>query len=124
MTLHWAARLILFQMIIAVPCLAQNKTLSAREAKDHVGQKATVCGEVASAHYAERTKGQPTFINLDEPYPHQIFTALIWGSDRSKFGTPETALLGKKICVTGTIMTYRGEPEVVVSEPSQIEIQK
>ena len=42
---------------------------------------------VASAHYAERSKGQPTFINLDKPYPNAPFTVLIWGSDRGKFGT-------------------------------------
>jgi hypothetical protein len=30
--------------------------------------------------------------NLDEPYPRETFTILIWGSDREKFGAPVFAL--------------------------------
>jgi hypothetical protein len=44
--------------------------MSATEAKDYVGEVATVRGEVASTHYAPSTKGQPTFLNLDNPYPN------------------------------------------------------
>ena len=50
-----------------------------------LGQKATVCGIVASATFLSRSKGQPTFLNLDQPYPRQIFTAVIWGKDREYF---------------------------------------
>src|SRR5215470_13631698 len=71
--------------------LAQSSHLTSAEAKNHIGERATVCGKVASTHYAARTKGSPTFINLDEPYPNQIFTILIWGSDRPKFGEPESS---------------------------------
>jgi hypothetical protein len=67
---------------------AQKEKLTAAEAKNHVGEKATVCGTVASTHCAEKSKGQPTFLNLDEPYPKQIFTIVIWGKDRPKFGEP------------------------------------
>jgi hypothetical protein len=103
---------------------AQARRLTSAEAKNHVGERATVCGNVVSAHYAARTKGNPTFLNLDEPYPRQIFTILIWGSDRPKFGDPENKYANKKVCVTGTIKDYRGVAEVVAEQPSQIEIQK
>ena len=102
--------------------LAQT-SISAAEAKNHVGEKATVCGEVAGTHYAATSRGNPTFINLDKPYPNQIFTVLIWGSDRPKFGDPEQAYRGKRICVTGKISDYKGVPEVVAYEPSQIRVQ-
>jgi micrococcal nuclease len=110
-------------LCFAVPSLAQ-KRLTASDAAVHVGETATVCGSVASTHYSTRTKGQPTFLNLDEPYPKQIFTILIWGDDRSKFGTPEIQYANKKVCVTGLIKMYRGVPEVVVDRVSQIEVQK
>jgi DNA/RNA endonuclease YhcR with UshA esterase domain len=97
--------------------------ITASEAKNHVGKNATVCGEVVSAHYAEQSRGNPTFINLDKPYPRQIFTVVIWGSDRPKFGDPESAYSGKHICVTGRITLYRGSPETVASEPAQIKLQ-
>ena len=102
--------------------LAQN-SISAAEAKNHVGEKTTVCGEVASTHYAARSRGNPTFINLDKPYPNQIFTVLIWGSDRPKFGDPEEAYRSKHICVTGKITDYKGVPEIIAYEPSQIKLQ-
>ena len=99
--------------------LAQT-SVSAAEAKNHIGERATVCGEVASVHYAARSRGNPTFINLDKPYPNQIFTVLIWGSDRPKFGDPEEAYRSKHICVTGKISDYKGVPEIVAREPEQI----
>ena len=105
------------------PQPSSAQTISAGEAKNHIGETATVCGKVVSAKYAVRTRGQPTFLNLDEPYPRQIFTVLIWGSDRAKFGEPEVTYRGKSVCVTGQIKEYRGVPEVVASEPAQIKVQ-
>jgi hypothetical protein len=63
-------------------------------------------------------------LNLDEPYPRQIFTILIWGSDRLNFREPENQYSNKKVCVTGVIKDYSGTPEIVASDPHQIEIQK
>jgi DNA/RNA endonuclease YhcR with UshA esterase domain len=101
-----------------------QKTFTAAEAKGHIGESATVCGEVASIHFAPTTRGRPTFLNLDEPYPNQIFTALIWGSDRAKFDVPEEHFRNKRVCVSGTIAEYRGSPEIVLYQPSQIHIEE
>lgn len=100
-----------------------QNSISAADAKNHVGQKATVCGDVVSTHFAARSRGNPTVINLDQPYPNQVFTVLIWGSDRAKFGDPEETYRDKHICVTGKIRGYKGVPEIVAYEPSQIKIQ-
>jgi len=110
----------------AAPSIAkpQTKSITAVEAKNHIGERITVCGNVVSTHYSARTKGNPTFLNLDEPYPRQIFTILIWGSDRPKFGDPEAKYGQKSVCVTGLLKDYKGVPEVIVEQPSQIEIQK
>ncbi len=97
--------------------------ISASEAKNHVGERATVCGRVASAHYAMKSSGSPTFINLDRAYPNPIFTIVIWGSDRQKFGDPETSFSGKSVCVNGEITLYRGAAQTTIHDPSQITIQ-
>jgi DNA/RNA endonuclease YhcR with UshA esterase domain len=97
--------------------------ITAAEAKNHIGETATVCGKVASTKYAASSRGQPTFINLDKPHPNQVFTVLIWGSDRTKFGEPEATYRGKSVCVTGKIKEFRGVPEVIAYEPSQIKVQ-
>ena len=112
--------------LLAFTPAPQHEKLSASEAKDHIGQTATVCGDVVSTRYAASTKGQPTFLNLDKPYPSQIFTVLIWGSNRRKFGTPEIDYKGKHICVTGRIAEYRAVPEIIADTPvrfSHSEIQ-
>jgi DNA/RNA endonuclease YhcR with UshA esterase domain len=101
--------------------LAQ-KTLTASEAKDHIGEQATVCGKVVSTLWATGSRGSPTFLNFDKPYPGQIFTMLIWGSDRPKFSQPETMYRGKEVCVTGKISSFKGVPEVVATDPSQVKI--
>jgi micrococcal nuclease len=97
-----------------------DQSIPATEAAKHVGEKATVCGVVASANYASSRKGQPTFLNLDKPYPNAIFTALIWGENRSKFNEPEVRLRDKRICTTGKITLYGGVPEMVLRERSQL----
>lgn len=115
----------LFLVSVACWCLftcfavgQEIKNIPASQAGHHIGETATVCGTIASEHFAANTKGQPTFINLDEPYPRQIFTILIWGSDRSAFGK-----IPQKLCVTGTISSYRGIPEIIARTPSQIRSQ-
>jgi hypothetical protein len=80
--------------------------------------------KVASTHFASKSKGQPTFLNLDEPYPKEVFTILICCSDRAKFGAPETRYKDAKVSVTGKITSYRGKPEIIATEPSQIMQQK
>jgi hypothetical protein len=82
-------------------------SISAAEAKDHVGEKATICGEVISTHSAARSRGNPTFLNIDKSSPNQIFTVVIWGRDLPKFGDPEDTYRGKHVCVTGKISLYR-----------------
>jgi DNA/RNA endonuclease YhcR with UshA esterase domain len=49
-----------------------------------------------------------------------VFVALILGSDRAKFGTPEKTLQGKQICVSGKIRLYDGKPEIMLTEPKQL----
>jgi len=114
----------LFLLVGFAGCVSAAQTkLSVTEAKNHIGEKATVCGEVASTHYAARSKGSPTFVNLDQPYPNQLFTVLIWGSDRPKFGNPDRAYMGKHVCATGKIKDFRGVPEIVAYDPSQIAVR-
>ena len=111
----------LLGLTLSTPAIAQKK-LTASEAKEHFGETATVCGEVVSTRFADSMKGQPTFLNLDKPYPNQVFTIVVWGNNRSKFGAPESDYKGKRICITGKITAYAGLPEIVADEPKQIKI--
>jgi hypothetical protein len=117
-----ALLIVLFVALFGASVTAQQ-SISAANARNHVGESAVVCGSVASTHFAATTRGRPTFINLGEPYPRQIFTVVIWGSDRPKFGAPDEIYRAKNICVSGTITLYRGVAETIAHNPSQIRFQ-
>ena len=40
------------------------------------------------------------------------------------FGNPETLYAGKRLCVSGVITDYRGRPQIVVRDPSQINLSQ
>ena len=112
---------ILILSVIAIAAEQKKEIIKPKDALQYVGQVKTVCGKVASTFFASRSRGRPTFLNLDKPYPNQTFTVVIWGRDRGKFEIPpEVLFMGKEICITGRITTYRGKPQITVSDPSQI----
>ena len=94
--------------------------MSPKQAAAHIGERTTVCGVVASAKYGSGSRAQPTFLDLGRPYPEEIFVAVIFGSDRRKFGKPEKTLLGHRVCVTGRVISHFGKPEIVLTDPSQL----
>jgi hypothetical protein len=49
--------------VALIPAIAQ--TISSADAKNHIGERATVCGLVANQHVAPQSQGKPTFIDLD-----------------------------------------------------------
>jgi hypothetical protein len=117
-----SVHLLIISLIVCCPAiLFAAERITPEEAINHIGKVATVCGHVVSTHYATRSRRQPTFLNLNRPYPNHVFTVLIWGKDRPKFSSaPEIYFRNKRICVTGNIERYKGIPEIIVSDPYQI----
>ena len=120
-----ATKVAFFVAVLFVATVAFGQhSISSFEARNHIGEYSKVCGVVASTHFANRSRGEPTFINLDRPYPDQVFTAVIWVEDRAKFGYPEQRFADREICVSGVIQMYRGIPEIILRSPSQVEIKQ
>lgn len=119
MRMHKPLRVLLISVALsAIPFAIEGQSLSARDAKSHIGERATVCGSVAGVKTATKSRGTPTFINLDAPYPNQVFTILIWGEDRSN--VEPLPRVGTHACVTGRIQDYRGVPEIIVKTKDQL----
>lgn len=96
-------------------------TYTAREAADHVGEAARVCGTVADAAYRPRIGGSPTFLNFGAPHPDADFTVVIWSEARARFDVPpESGFRGRRICVSGRIREHEGRPQIVLEHPSQV----
>lgn len=88
-----------------------------------VGHTAKVCGMVASAVYEANSRARPTFLtllNADHPDASRAMTAVNYGTDRAKFGMPEVALQGQRLCVTGFVSFFRQRPEMILSNPRQL----
>ena len=102
----------------AAACNAQS--ISPKDAEKYVGKTATVCGQVASAIYLDRARSKPTLLNFEKPYPDHVFTAVIYGDDRPKFGAPEKACLKKDVCVTGEVSKFQNKPQIIVKDRNQL----
>ncbi|HXB43738.1 MAG TPA: S1/P1 nuclease [Puia sp.] len=112
------------QVHIPTAIAQSTNSITPEAAADHIGETLTICGKVFGAKYLEASNGSPTLVNLGAEYPNNPFTLVIYGSDRSGFSyKPEEYLIGKFICVTGTIKLYKGKPEVIVSQAGQIQIK-
>ena len=95
--------------------------ISADEASNNIGAAAEVCGEVVSSDFLPRVNGEPTFLNFGDPYPNQVFTAVIFGDDRNQFVIPpEDAYINQEICVSGIIRMHDNDPQIVISNPEQV----
>lgn len=103
---------------------APELRLTPEQAKNHIGKTATVCGTVTSARYAEKAKGQPTFLNLGKPFPRHAFTIVIWGQDRAKFDSPERSLMQRRTCVKGKITEFRGGPQISPSDRTDLYLEE
>ena len=93
------------------------------QAINFAGSSQTVCGKVVSSKFLSKQPSAATFLNLDRPYPDQIFTAEILAENRGRFPyPPEVELMNKNICVSGLIEVYKGKAQIFVKEPKQINL--
>jgi DNA/RNA endonuclease YhcR with UshA esterase domain len=114
--------------MVALACVAVAKPAGAPQsapprytpdqAKDHVGEFATVEGRVVEVN--ESAAGN-VFVNFGAPYPKNTFTAFVSASDtRWFFNLPR--LKGTTVQVTGDIRFYQGKPEIVLTKPAQLRV--
>ena len=111
---------LLLVSLLSIGPLVLADNIPAAEASSHTGENATVCGTVTGVHFAAGSKGKPTFINFDRPYPHQDFTVMIWDEDRVRFGDL-TKYDGHRACATGVISQYKGKPEMILHSPEALQ---
>jgi hypothetical protein len=104
----------------------KSQVLSAAEAKQHVGESATVCGKVVAARiskYSVGRRGKPITFDLDETAPKRVFMFISWSPDPKTVEQTRDSYTGKNVCVSGTITRTGATPHMVVSDSSQIQVQ-
>ena len=100
-------------------------SIPAADAAKNLGKKVTICDKIFGGRYFEKSDGAPTLLNMGAAYPNNPFTFVIHGEDRKKFSyKPEEWLINKEVCVTGEIIDYKGKPEMIVTDSTQVVIKK
>lgn len=116
----------IFAMVILCFLMSSlsGQTVGPEEASKFIGQKKTVCGKVFGGRFLENAKDGPTLLNMGAAYPNNPFTFVIFANDRKNFAfKPEEFLIDKDVCVTGDIKDYKGKPEIVLTDSTQIRIK-
>lgn len=98
--------------------VGQNRVVPDSLAAQYVGQAVTVEGTVVKVTFSRRSN--TTFLNFGQPYPDQVFTAVVFRSAASQFPNPQQ-WEGKRVRVTGRVRLYQGKPEIVLERPSQLQ---
>jgi len=88
------------------------------EAAQHVGDLVVVQGTISQIVLSVNLT---THINFGGLYPNHVFTATIFKAKQPLFkGVKE--LEGKVVQVRGVVHLYRGKPEIVLEEPTQLRL--
>jgi micrococcal nuclease len=102
----------------STPKKTEGDVISWQDAAKHYGEYATVEGTIVATH----NSGKACFLNFHPDY-NRYFTAVIFASAFSRFPpNPEMHYRGRNVRVSGYIKEYKGKPEIILEDPSQIVI--
>jgi hypothetical protein len=110
-------------MILTFAQSAQPVHIHAVDAKNHIGETATVCGKVVDYkvnRYGVANHGLPVMLDLDQPEPNPVFYFVTFGS---KAGGPDEAVAAykdKSVCVTGKITLSSGRPYIMAADRTNV----
>ena len=116
----------LFQVSISQP-LMHTDTISAIEASKKIGQYVIVKAIVVSTFFGEKLQGQPTYLNLDQKFPDNPMTVIIYSDQLKKLNINASDYEGKTIVVKGKmyLIPYENskkKPCIKIYKKDQIKI--
>lgn len=112
--------LLLLFIVFASVVFAQE-TATIENITSFEGKTITICEKVTGIH---ETKGENAVLNFGKAYPNNAFSIIIFKRDREKFSyNPLEFLNSKTICITGTVIMYKGKPEIVIKNEAEIVIR-
>ncbi|RFZ85257.1 hypothetical protein DYU05_06565 [Mucilaginibacter terrenus] len=85
-----------------------------KDVSNFVGKTVSVSGKV----YDLKDIGSMVLVNLGAAYPNQLLTVVLKGKAKEL----RLTLTDKTITVTGEVIEYKGSPEIIISEQSQINL--
>lgn len=105
---------------------AEKKTITAAEARTHMGQEVTICGRVVSVRKANAPRAGASWqIFMDQEAP-PIFALIASANavDNPFFLTADSRFSGKDVCADGKVMEHGGLAYIRLTQPRQIRVVK
>ncbi len=120
---------ILWILILPIFGFAQTKILDAATAATKVGEEVAFEGKVVSVYHAWDKEGEPTFLNIDLPFPKNPIVLVLFDSHRLKFPNIRDTYEGKRVSVQGKVELYLAnkykenyKPKINLISPEQIQV--
>jgi hypothetical protein len=107
-----------FLIVAFAGTAAAQQTFSATEFNKNLGKNGTLCDTIYSLRVVSDTL---TLLNFGGVYPNQKYTVAVKGN---KINLDWSTMKGKPLCVTGVFILYKGRPEIEVTEPDRINMNK
>jgi hypothetical protein len=111
-------------LVLSTLCFSQD-TITTDKVKDYMDKEVHVIGKVVSYKLAAESKNT-NYINIDKPYPENIFTVVITNNYLEKLNIKIEDLKDKNIYIKGKITTYKNDPKQIpqIYNPISIVVKK
>jgi hypothetical protein len=100
--------------------------ISASEAPNYIDKEVKVKAKVISTFFSEKSKGKPTYLNLDKKFPDNPMTVVIYESKLKELKINPKDYEGKTIIVKGKIKLRESASgkkySIIINNQKQIEI--
>ncbi len=108
--------------IYAITTQGQTK-IQVEDAYKHMGETVTICDKIYGFELLDnKTK---TAIQVGSAVPkHKLSILLTYEALQKLTDKGKSGLINKSVCVTGKVINYKGEPEIVINKPEEIFIVK
>ncbi len=97
---------------------SETNVISWTQAASYAGQFKIVEGTIV---YTRATSGA-VFLDFHVPYQGYFYAVIFTSSLKNFPFSPASFYYGKEVRISGSIQIYRGDPEIIVNAPSQIEV--
>jgi hypothetical protein len=118
--------LVLVSLVATADKSAAPHRISPADAKNHVGEVATVCGRVADASiskYGVGSMGWPISLDVDGSESNPAFIITTLSPKHLKLEDVQATYQKKTACATGKITLLRGVPAIMTSKLSDVAVQ-
>ena len=113
-------KILIAAILVLMMVTADAQTITPNEAKSHLGQSVTVCGQITSAQFISQMDGHPTFLGYGNLFPNHSFAIVIMENELVTFPYNPADLKNLNVCVKGKVEMYAGKPSILVKDPAQI----